>query len=176
MKYGAAARRYALALLQSLPEAERVPAGDVLGTAARVLTSGPAWQILKNPLVTPRAKQQVVGELVDPAHPVYRLLAIVLQNRREALIADIAQEYDTEIMRRQGRVRAVVRTAEPLPPAWMKRLQETLSLRLGQDVVSTYEVDPTLIGGVEVRLPGRVLDGTIRGRLARLKAQLKREV
>jgi F-type H+-transporting ATPase subunit delta len=176
MKYGAAARRYALALLQSVPEAEQAPVGAVLGTATRVLTGGPVWQIMKNPLVSPRAKQEIVGELVDPAHPVYRLLAIVLQNRREALLADIAEEYDTELMRRQGRLRAVVRTAQPLSEAWTKRLGDILSRRLGHELVATYEVDPTLIGGVEVRLPGQVLDGTIRGRLNRLKAQLKREV
>jgi F-type H+-transporting ATPase subunit delta len=176
MKNEAAARRYALALMESVPEADQDAVGEVLMTAARVLTGGPAWQILKNPIIGVEQKREVVGQIIDPDHPVYRLLAVTLEHRREALISDIAAQYQDEIMRRQGRVRAVVRTAQALSEAWAARLQETLSQSIGRELVPTFEVDPGLIGGVEVRLPDRVLDGTIRGRLARLQAQLKREV
>jgi len=176
MKHEAAARRYALALVDSVPASEQKAVGEALATACRVLMEGPAWQILKNPIIGADEKKAVVRALVDREHPVYRLLAVVLDNRREGLMKDIAAQYQEELMRRRGQVRAVVRTAQPLSEAWGRRLQETLSRRLGQDVVPTFEVDESLIGGVEVRLPGRVLDGTVRGRLARLQAQLKREV
>lgn len=65
-----------------------------------------------------------------------------------------------------------VRSAVPLTAEEKARLEESLSARFGEDLVLSYEVDPTIIGGVVVRAGDLVIDGSVAAKLAALKEQL----
>ena len=71
-----------------------------------------------------------------------------------------------------GRVRAQVTSAQPLSPAEINRVRDSLARRTGKHVVLEAAVDPTLIGGIVARVGDLVLDGSIRTQLGSLREKL----
>ena len=72
----------------------------------------------------------------------------------------------------QGGVRAFVTTALPLREDQAERLRRALGGWLGAEVVLDARVDPEIVGGIAVRVGDRLLDASLRGRLARARAQM----
>jgi F-type H+-transporting ATPase subunit delta len=67
---------------------------------------------------------------------------------------------------------AKIESAMPLSPQTATAVVERLKKKYGADLTSDFAVDPTLLGGVRVRVGSDVWDGTIRNRLQRLEQQL----
>ncbi|MBV9618695.1 MAG: F0F1 ATP synthase subunit delta [Verrucomicrobia bacterium] len=67
---------------------------------------------------------------------------------------------------------AKIESAMPLSPQTATAVVERLKNKYGADLTSDFAVDPTLLGGVRVRVGSDVWDGTIRNRLQRLEQQL----
>ncbi|HPL30036.1 MAG TPA: F0F1 ATP synthase subunit delta, partial [Anaerolineae bacterium] len=66
----------------------------------------------------------------------------------------------------------IVRTAVPLAPAERTELEQVLARRFGTGQPVTFAVDPTVLGGVWLRVGDRIIDGSLRGRLEALRKQL----
>jgi F-type H+-transporting ATPase subunit delta len=69
-------------------------------------------------------------------------------------------------------VRASAITAIPMPEAEMQALSELLSKRFQANFEIENRVDPDILGGVVLQIDGKVLDGSIRNQLRRLRAQM----
>lgn len=69
-----------------------------------------------------------------------------------------------------GRRRVLVHSAVELDDATRARIIAGLTRQYGADLVAEYQVDPSLIGGLRIRVGDDVLDGSVRGRLERLAA------
>ena len=63
-------------------------------------------------------------------------------------------------------------SAAPLEPAEVKALTARLEQMTGGRIELEQEVDPSLLGGLVVRVGDRLIDGSVRGRLERLRNQL----
>ena len=72
----------------------------------------------------------------------------------------------------KGIVEAIVTSAAPLEEAERAALAERLAALTGQRVEIEERVDPALLGGLQVRIGDRLIDGSVRGRLERLRATL----
>ena len=70
-------------------------------------------------------------------------------------------------------VHATIRSAHPLPDPLRHRVQRWLEQTEGATITVNEELDSRLLGGVQVVLGHRVLDGTVRTQLARLRQRLK---
>lgn len=66
---------------------------------------------------------------------------------------------------------AVVASAAPLDPEFQSRLERDLARQRGRPIATTYVVDPSLVGGIRVRVGSDVYDGSVRGRLAALESR-----
>ncbi|ROR34332.1 F0F1 ATP synthase subunit delta [Inmirania thermothiophila] len=100
------------------------------------------------------------------------LLRLLVENRRLALLPAIAEAYEALRMEAEGRVRAEVVSARPLEEAQAERIRAALERRLGRKVELGHRVDESLIGGAVIRAGDLVIDGSVRGRLQRLAAEL----
>lgn len=176
MRWEGVARRYARAFLAAVSEEERTATDRALWEAATMLTQPPMSQVLSHPGIPARTKLGVVRATLGEDSRVYRLLAVLIENRRERLLLEVAQQFHEELLRESGQVSAVVRTARPLNVAWQEKVLEHLTRRLGKNVEARFEVEQTLIGGIEVRFHDQLWDGTVKGRLTRLKRALRDEV
>lgn len=135
--------------------------------------------------------EEVVRRLEDPAvpfgerHAVFRalfksdmlapldsLLGIVLRRRRLELLPGIAREYRALYNRNAGIVEATATSAGELDKAEVKALRERLEEMTGARIELRLAVDPALLGGVQVRMGDQLLDGSVRGRLERLRERI----
>ena len=84
----------------------------------------------------------------------------------------VAEEFHRLDDRRNGITTALATSAAPLGPAEVSALTERLQEMTGGRVRLDLEVDPSLLGGLVVRVGDRLIDGSVRGRLERLRNQL----
>ena len=86
--------------------------------------------------------------------------------------ATVAQEFRRLNRLREGITQATITSAAPLTEAEVAALTAQLTGMTGGRVEVSLSVDPELLGGVQVRLGDRLIDGSVRGRLERLRTRL----
>jgi F-type H+-transporting ATPase subunit delta len=91
---------------------------------------------------------------------------------RIELLPRVAAELRRMWEQRQGIVHAVVTSAAPLSQAEGDAVRDKLAAMTGDTVELELQVDPSLLGGVLVHMGDRLIDGSVRGRLERLRARL----
>lgn len=112
----------------------------------------------------------VLGEQLDEAGRNF--VRLLVEYRRLSLLPEIRELYEAMRAEAEGRVAVDVRTAFPLEGKQQDMLLTALKRRFGREVDLAVTVDPALIGGVEIRAGDLVIDGSVRGRIAALAAQL----
>jgi F-type H+-transporting ATPase subunit delta len=105
-------------------------------------------------------------------------LKVLVDNGREEILEEVLSRYEQLVKEHLGRIEVGVTTAVELSQEQLDGLKERLERTLeGKEVVLETDVDPELIGGVVFRFGGRMMDGSIRGRLESLReGMLERSV
>jgi len=128
---------------------------------------------LESPDIHFKDKARLLSDKLGNVEPLMLNLVFLLITRGGfRMLADIAGEYQRLLDGYYNIERASVTTAVPLDDEDKKRLGEQLSEIIGKKVIFEQTVDPGLIGGVVVRVEGKLLDGSVRGRLEALKREL----
>lgn len=170
------AAMFDVAQAQSAPE--RV--GDDLQALADAITGSAELQrLLVNPVIETRAKMAVFEALLQrlEAHPVTRQgVTFVIRRNRIALLPDIADLYQQQLRAFNGEREATVITAEPLGDAMARRIADELKAAAGQDVRLARQTDPSIVGGMMIKMGSLLLDRSVAGRLQRLQATLRTAV
>lgn len=104
---------------------------------------------------------------------VYNLIGLMLRRRRLEMVGDVAREFRRLYNRREGIHEAVATSAAKLDDTEINALRSRLEQMTGGRVDLTFNVDPQLLGGVQVRLGDLLIDGSVRGRLERLRTKLE---
>ncbi len=103
-----------------------------------------------------------------------RFLTVVVEKRRQAVIGEIAEQYRLLVDEARGRVRAEVVLAREVGEDFRREIVARLEQRTGRAVAAEFTVDPSLIGGIIVRVGGEVLDGSLRRRATGLRRKMIR--
>ncbi|MDQ2671736.1 MAG: ATP synthase F1 subunit delta [Actinomycetota bacterium] len=105
-------------------------------------------------------------------------LKVLVDNGREEILEEVLGRYEQLVKEHLGRIEVGVTTAVELSEEQAGRLKERLGTVLeGREVILETNVDPELIGGAVFRFGGRMMDGSIRGRLESLReGMLERSV
>ncbi len=145
-----------------------------LDRAAALVSRQEVADVLSNPAIPfeerrSRLERALAGNV---PRPVLNLLLLLLRRRRLELLPRLAAEFRRLVNRRAGIVEATATSASPLRPDEVEALRERLQRITGGRVDLTLEVDGGLLGGVVVRVGDRLFDGSVRGRLERLRSQL----
>ena len=179
MSMRASAARYAKALLDvAIKEANPEQAEQELTAFVALVHGHPELQAaLVNPAVPAAGKRAVVQDLVDrlkPSAPVGKLLLLLADRDRLALLDDLSEVYRERLMEHLQIITAEVTTAEPLPDGRAAQMQQQLATMTGRKVMMTTRVDPAIIGGVVTKIGSTVYDGSIATQLERVKTTLER--
>jgi len=133
-------------------------------------------RVLTNPAIPAPRKRAVVEQLLARAGTlqpaVSKLLLLLADRDRLALVPEIAQAFENRLMDHQKVVRAEVVTAIDLPLDRIAALKSTLAAATGRDVRLATRVDPDIIGGAIARIGSTVYDGSVTRQLARIKETL----
>lgn len=173
------ARRYAQALYQEAVQqgqAERTDA-DVDLLLSTFGSSRELAVLLESPIV-PRPRKEAVlerlfGERVGPL--MHRFMRLLVSKEREDLLPIMARAYTHARDIREGIVEARVRTAQPFGPDEETALTHAIEAREGKRVRLYVEVDPSLIGGLVVRVGDVVYDRSVRHQLDLLREGFARK-
>lgn len=176
MRDSTIARNYAEALLELARRAED-PAG--WGKLMRDVANGVQQDItvqhfLESPKVSEAQKNEVFFQAFGDRVPRHflRFLQTLVRKRRQMLIPQISDEYDKLLDIHEGRVHANVTVARETSAEDAAEISEQLSRVVGKTVVAHLNVNPAIIGGVVVKMGDTVMDGSVRRRLGKLKAQI----
>ena len=126
--------------------------------------------VLTDPSIPVEARQGVIEDLLRAARPITRsLVAFVVGAGRARDLPDIVDEFLKMAAGARQREVAEVTSAVPLDEAQKERLAQALSNATGKQVEVLVIVDPYVLGGLRARIGDRVIDGTVRTRLEKLR-------
>ena len=100
------------------------------------------------------------------------LIAVLINNDRIAQVGEVAAAYRAEVEERQGIRQAEITTARELPESERATLLAGVGKLAGAKIQPTFKLDKSILGGTVVRIGSTVYDGSVRGRLERLKEVL----
>lgn len=133
-------------------------------------------EILANPVYT-REEQgkgiDAIAAAMGVGSTVTNTLGLMAQNRRLFVVPATLAQLKALIAAERGEVTAEVRSAKPLTETQTEALAKTLSASVGRDVKLDVTVDPSLIGGLVVKVGSRMIDTSIRAKLANLQNVMK---
>jgi len=173
-------KRYASALSGSIPDAAGLsPALDSLKSfVAAFKAESRLSGFFAHPGISREKKSALVQDLAGrlKAGPVVTNLLLLLVRRNRILqLGEIADCFERVVDQRRNQVRVSVTSAAELSTANKDRLASELGRILGKTVLIECQVDESLIGGVLVRVGDRVVDATLKNRLAILKRKIETE-
>lgn len=192
---GTAARRYAEAAFEVALRDESLDAWRrELDAAARLLGNERVMRAMANPAQSIESREALLAELLGggavgapaaapaPAgetitggalsRPVVNLILLLLRRGRIELLPAVAAEFKRLDDRRLGITSATATSAASLEPDEVRALTSRLEQLTGGRVELALQVDPSIIGGLIVRVGDRLIDGSVRGRLERLRSRL----
>ncbi len=172
------ARRYAGALYDLADEQKQLDAVASDLRALRILNQESAefQYVASHPRLTRKQLVQAAQAVAKGAgfHPLTgNFLALIAQNRRLNVIGAVIDAFLNELAKRRGEFTADVRSAKPLSASQQEQLATKLRELAGGKVHMSLREDASLLGGMTVKLGSRLIDASIKTKLARLERQLK---
>ena len=144
-----------------------------LNEVSLLLSDPLAAQVLLNPVIPAERKTAIIAAArpgLSP--PVGRFVGLLAVRGLLVALPQILERLRTRVDQERGVETARVTTAVPLDPSERELLAARLSAHFGKRIQLEEAVDPNVIGGVVAQVGDQIIDGSIRGRLARLRRAL----
>jgi F-type H+-transporting ATPase subunit delta len=171
------AGRYASALFDLANETGKVAdvERDLVTFQGLLNESTDLVRAVRSPVITAEDQSRAIGAVLAKAGIgglAANFLKLVSSNRRLFAIQDIIKAYLTLSARARGEITAEVVSALPLNSEQTAALKETLRASVGKDVTLQARVDPSLLGGLVVKVGSRMIDSSLKTKLQNLKVAL----
>ena len=137
--------------------------------------SGELRELFVNPAVPAVQKVSILDKLnarMGLQRELRNLIAVLINNDRIGEIHEVAAAWRAEMQERLGIRQAEIVTARQLSEGERAELVAGVGKLAGARIDPTFKLDPAIIGGTVVRIGSTVWDGSVRGRLERLKEAL----
>ena len=129
---------------------------------------------LEHAKVTMPQKVTTIEEALPDVDPTLRNVLCVLVSRGVVeLFPDVESGYRRLLDEHRGREQVEVASAVPLEDAEQQRISEFIAALIGKEVVMESRVDPSILGGLVIRVGDRLIDGSTRTRLDALGKRLQ---
>jgi F-type H+-transporting ATPase subunit delta len=172
------AERYAAALFELADERHALDeaAGDLREVRAMLAGSGDLMRLVRSPVLSRAEQAKAIGAIAEQAglaQLTRDFLAVVARNRRLFAVPAMIEAYLAKLAARRGEVTAEITAAQPLSDAQQGALSEQLRRVVGSRVAIDVKIDPSLLGGMIVKIGSRMVDGSLKGQLQRLQLSIK---
>jgi F-type H+-transporting ATPase subunit delta len=175
MAVRSSARRYAEAAFEIAQRDGTLDAWlKELDAAAAALGDPEVARVVGNPAIPFPDRAQMVTEILGrrASEKGRNLVLLLVRRGRFELLPRVAAEYRRLYDRQAGIVEATVTSASALDPGEVTAIRRRIAEVTSGKVEMTTKVDPSIIGGVIIQLGDQLMDGSVRGRLERLRNQL----
>ena len=169
-----AQRMYARALFEAARDEKRLePVAADLAALAGALDVPQLRAFLRNPQVDPTGKAAALDDICVGADDLVRnFVRLVAEKGRAGELAEMNAELEALVARAQNRLTVELQTAHELSDNEAQSIVKTIEKASGRTVEATRSVDPGLIGGIVLEVGSFRADGSVRGRLERLRHEL----
>lgn len=172
------AQRYAGSLFELALEADSVAVVEKdLGSFEALLSgSEDLKRLISSPVFSAEDQLRAISEIADKVGIkglVGNFLRVVAQNRRLFALPGIIAAFRKIAAEHRGEISADVISAHELSSAQQNELKATLKSVAGKDVTVNVTVDPSILGGLIVKMGSRQIDTSLRTKLSSLKLALK---
>jgi F-type H+-transporting ATPase subunit delta len=171
------ARPYAEAAFRAALEKNTLGAtGDSLDMLAAIARDEQMRAVLLNPKVSAAQKKEIFSTVAgDRLDEIARnLVSLLVENHREVLIGNIAEQFDALKREHERVLRARITSAQPLDDRQRADIVAALEKRYGKRVEAELDVDPELLGGARVQIGDQVIHASVRDALAQMATALTR--
>ncbi len=175
---GGLAARYASALYDLADDSGAIDAiaDDLANLGALIEDSGDFARFIKSPVLTRDEQTKGIAAVAAKAglnDTTTKFLGLVASNRRLFALPDMIKAYQDILAARRGQVTAEVTSAVDLSDGQSQSLADALKAAVGTTVAVTTKVDPSILGGLIVRVGSRMVDSSLKSKLQRLKLSMK---
>ena len=173
------AGRYAAALYALAIESSKVDSiHDELGRLSDLIDeSQDLRKLLESPILSREEQNRAITTVMEKAGAdvlTLKFLGALASNGRLSALPRVIQAFQQEHARRRGQVSAEVISAIALDEKRKVVVEKTVARLAGSDkVLLSMRVDPSLIGGLVVRIGSRMIDTSIKTKLSRLESAMK---
>lgn len=172
------AGRYATALFELAEEAGSIDAVKAdLDTLANLMTESADFaRLVKSPVFTAEEQEKAVVAILQKlgiSGLAANFVKLVAKNRRLFALPAMIKSYAALVAAKRGEVTAEVTVAERLSDAHMAALKEALADKTGKDVGLDVTVDPSILGGLIVKIGSRMVDASLKTKLNSIRHAMK---
>jgi F-type H+-transporting ATPase subunit delta len=170
--------RYASALFDLATEEKSTEkVGEQLSLFGAAIESSPDLdRLVSSPVIKTEdqvAAVEAVASKMGITGAALNFLKLAAKNRRLSAVPAMIKAYGTLLAASKGEIAGEVVSAEKLTPAQLKDLQAALKSSIGRDVALSTRVDSSLLGGLVVKVGSRMMDNSLKTKLANLKIAMK---
>jgi F-type H+-transporting ATPase subunit delta len=173
----AVAKRYARALFDLASEYSTLDATEQeLSQINGIVRENKDFEnLLNHPKISVDEKKNITNQLFQGkvSDMTLNFLNLLIERGREHELGQVTATFKELYNETRGMADATVTTARPLTEEQVKQLADSFGKQVNKTLRVTTVVDPTIIGGVVVRIGNRLYDGSIQGKLARFTQQIK---
>jgi len=172
------AERYAGALFD-LAEADGAldqVNGELQALGGLIRGSKDLERVIRSPVISRGDQRNAIDAILEKqgASPLTRrFVGLVAHNRRLFALLDIIAAYKLRLERSRGETNAEVVSAQPLTQDQLAAIGAALKNVVGSQVVLSTRTDPSLLGGLVVKLGSRMVDSSLKTKLLRLSFAIK---
>ena len=172
------AGRYASALFELASEANAIDeVGAALDSFAAMLDASPDLdRLVRSPVFGADEQVAALGAVLKKAKITglaANFLSLVASKRRLFLVRSMISGFRALVAEKRGIVAAEVTVAVPLTEANRKAVLAALATKAGGEVALTEKVDPSILGGLVVKMGSRMIDASLRTKLNAMNVALK---
>ena len=170
--------RYATALFELARDQNSIDAvkADLDKFDAMLGESADLKRLVRSPVFAADAQLKALSAVLDKvgiAGVAANFLKVLTNNRRLFAVDDVIRAFGTLVAKYKGEASAEVTVAEPLSDKNLDALKAALKQVSGKDVTLNVKVDPSIIGGLVVKLGSRMVDSSLRTKLNSIKHTMK---
>jgi F-type H+-transporting ATPase subunit delta len=172
------AGRYATALFELARDERQLEAvgASLAGLRDALRDSSELRELTTSPLIGREEALKAVKAVsasmrLDPI--TSNFLGVMAQNRRLSQLSNVIRFFNLLAAAHRGETTAEVVSARPLDDGQIAALRSNLKSRVGRDVAVDLTVDPTILGGLVVKIGSQQIDGSIRTKLNTLASAMK---
>ena len=170
--------RYATALFELARDEKAIDAvkADLDRFDALLNESADLKRLIRSPVFTAEAQLKALDAVLQRAGIsgiAANFLKVLTRNRRLFAVSDVIRAFRSLVAKFKGEATADVTVAETLTDRNLDALKTALKSVTGKDVTLNVKVDPSIIGGLVVKLGSRMVDSSLRTKLNSIKHAMK---
>ena len=172
------AGRYATAVFELAKEENAVDATehDFLALKAMMADSSDLYRLVRAPVFSSEEQEKGMKAILAAmqASPLTtRTVLLLAAKRRLFILSDVIRSFEKMVERLRGEISAQVTSARPLTDAQTTELKNILRTKLGREARLETKVDPSLLGGLVVKVGSRMIDSSLRTKLDGLRLAMR---